>query len=102
MYIAPTPYGLVSGADRQITLILPENYPLDPRLEVVGNLNRVAADRLVIGYSFNMTTNEITPEYTNNPSADNIHSFVAYRAKGVGGPEVCMRSQQNRQVLNEF
>lgn len=92
MYIAPTPYGLISGADRQITLILPEDYPPHPQLEAVGHLTRVEADRLVIGYSFNMMNNELTPEFRDNPSAKRIHSFVAYRAKGINGPKVYMRN----------
>ena len=93
MYIAPTPYGLLSGVDRQITLILPEDYPADPRLDAVGKLTRLEADRLVIGNSFNMTTNEITPEYQDNSSAGTIHSFVAYRAKGIYSPQISMRNQ---------
>lgn len=93
MYIAPTPYGLVSGVDRQITLILPDNYPPDPRLESVGNLIRIEADSLVIGYSFDLTTNELTLNYKNNPSAGQIHSFVAYRDKRLGGPKVYMKKE---------
>ncbi|MEB3830164.1 hypothetical protein [Phormidium sp. CCY1219] len=92
MYIAPTPYGLVRGADRQITLILPEYYGRDSRLEVVGQLTRVEADRLVIGYSFDLTTNQLTPRYQSNPSAGQIHSFIAYRAKGIGGPTVALKN----------
>lgn len=59
MYIAPTPYGLLSGVDQQITLILPQEYPADPRLQSVGSLVRIEADRLIVGYSFNLITNEI-------------------------------------------
>ncbi|HEY9833858.1 MAG TPA: hypothetical protein V6D26_25125 [Stenomitos sp.] len=92
MYIAPTPYGLISGADRQITLILPEDYPPHSQLEAVGQLTRVEADRLVIGYSFNMMNNELTPEFRDNPSAGKSHAFVAYRAKGTNGPKVDMRN----------
>ena len=92
MYIAPTPYGIISGADRQITLILPKDYPSDSRLDTVGNITRVESNKLIIDYSFNMITNEITPEYIDNPSANNIHSFIAYRVKGISGPEVYFRN----------
>lgn len=92
MYIAPTPYGIISGLDRQITLILPKDHPIDSRLESVGNLTRIEADRLVIGYSFNMTLNEITPEFTDNSSAGKIHSFIAYRVKGIDSTRVSMKN----------
>ncbi|MEP0778137.1 hypothetical protein NDI39_10980 [Microcoleus sp. ZQ-A2] len=92
MYISPTPYGLISGADRQITLILPEDYPPHAQLEAVGQLTRIEADRLVIGYSFNMMNNELTPEFRDNPSAGKINAFVAYRAKGINGPKVSMKN----------
>lgn len=61
MYIAPTPYGLLTGVDRQVTLILPQDYPQDSRLQSVGNLTRIEADQQVIGYSFNLNTNQIMP-----------------------------------------
>ena len=92
MYIAPTPYGLISGVDRQITLILPASYPSDPRLEAVGNLSRIEASQLVIGYSFNMITNEITPTFEDNPSAGKVHFFIAYRVKNADGPQVKLKN----------
>lgn len=91
MYIAPTPYGLLSGVERQITLILPQEYPADPRLQAVGTLARIEADRLIVGYSFNLITNEIILEYQKNPSAGKSHSFVADRDRQVNGHGVAMK-----------
>lgn len=92
MYIAPTPYGLLHGADRQITLILPENSSPDPRLDAVGQLIRTETNQLIVGYSFDMITNQLTPQYGSNPSAGQIHSFIAYRAKGILGPQVSLKN----------
>ena len=92
MYIAPTPYGLLSGVDRQVTLILPQDYPQDARLQVVGNLTRIEAEQKVIGYSFNLNTNEIIPQYQKNPSSGKTHSFVAYRPQEIkNSPAVEMK-----------
>ena len=91
MYIAPTPYGLLTGVDRQVTLILPQDYPQDSRLQSVGNLTRIEADQQVIGYSFNLNTNQIMPEYQKNPSSGKTHSFVAYRPRGINSPAVAMK-----------
>ncbi len=93
MYVAPTPYGLLRGTDRQITLILPDNYPPDPRLEAVGELTRIETDRLLVGYSFDLTTNQLIPQYVANPSAGNAHKFVAYQVKGyTGGSQVTLKN----------
>jgi hypothetical protein len=91
MYIAPTPYGLLTGVDRQVTLILPQDYPQDSRLQSVGNLTRIEAEQQVIGYSFNLNTNQIMPEYKKNPSSGKTHSFVAYRPRGINSPTVAMK-----------
>lgn len=92
MYIAPTPYGLLSGVDRQITLILPEDFSGDNRLDAVGKLTRIEAKHIVLGYSFNMTTNEINPQFKDNISAGKLHTFVAYRAKLPTGPRGTLRN----------
>lgn len=97
MYVAPTPYGTLSGVDGQITLIIPDRYPVDPRLQRVGELTRTETDRLVVGYSFDLTTNELAPRYEANPLAGQTHTFVAYRVKGIDGPEVKIKNRENKE-----
>lgn len=102
MYVAPTPFALTDGTTGQRTLILPKGMP-DMRLEPVGELTRVECEKLLVGYSFDLRTNDLTPQYVDNPAAGTSHQFVAYRPKGVDGPVVSMRtiSPENLDDSNE-
>jgi hypothetical protein len=91
MYVAPTPFALVSGATGQATLIAPAELDLDDRVEQVGELVRVEADNIVVGYTFDLRANQLTPELAPNPSAGRQHHFLAYRLKGVGSGTVSMK-----------
>jgi len=88
MYVAPTPYAVAQGTTGRCTLIVPANTIEDERLTAVGQLTRIEADRLVVGYHFNLTTNELSPEYVPNPAAGTEHTFTAYRVAGEAGDEV--------------
>jgi len=90
MYVAPTPFALVTGTTRQVTLIAPGDLDLDGRVEQVGELARVEADNIVVGYTFDLRDNQLTPELAPNPSAGQQHRFSAYRLKGVGSGTVNM------------
>lgn len=92
MYVAPTPFALTRNTTGQRTLIVPAEFPADPRLEPVGRLVRVESEQLVTGYTFDLTTNELTATYTPNPFAGREHAFVAYRVAGSGGPPVTLAS----------
>ncbi|MFP3756556.1 hypothetical protein [Cupriavidus sp. SIMBA_020] len=81
MYVAPTPFALTKGTTGLMTLILPENFGSDDRYQVVGNLTRVEAETLVVGYNFDLRTNELSAERVPNPNAGTRHQFVAYRLK---------------------
>ncbi|WP_295404240.1 hypothetical protein [uncultured Thiocystis sp.] len=81
MYVAPTPFALTEGTTGLMTLILPEVFPADRRYRKVGRLSRVEADTLVVGYTFDLRTNELTAERIANPSGGTEHRFVAYRLK---------------------
>lgn len=91
MYVVPTPFSLTTGTERQITLILPVSMQVDSNLEAVGQLSRVESRELLVGYTFDLATNAITPRYTPNPMAGKEHLFRAYRARGTAGPEVTIR-----------
>lgn len=94
MYVAPTPFALTEGTTRQCTLVLPEGESPDARLAAVGELVRVESLQLVVGYAFDLRTNQLTPELADNPAAGAEHRFVAYRRQGGEGPPVAMRPHQ--------
>jgi hypothetical protein len=91
MYVAPTPFGLATGTAHNRTLILPAGASADARFAEVGRLVRREADKLIVGYTFNLRTNALAPELVGNPSAGKEHVFRACRLKGVRGDEVAMR-----------
>ncbi len=91
MYVAPTPFGLMEGIERQITLILPNKWPKPPATAEVGQLIRTEADKIMTGYTFDLLSNELTASYSNNPSAGHQHSFIAYRSITSPGPRVTLR-----------
>ncbi len=81
MYVAPTPFVLARGTAGQATLIVPEDHPVDPRFAVVGWLVRTEASQVVVGYEFDLQTNEISARFAPNPEAGRQHAFVAYRLR---------------------
>jgi hypothetical protein len=79
MYVAPTPFSLTNGTTGLMTLILPESMGSDPRFQEVGKLARVESKTLVVGYTFDLRTNELKAERVPNPSTGKQHHFIAYR-----------------------
>jgi len=90
MYVAPTPFALTKGTMGLMTLILPENFGGDGRYKQVGRLTRVETEELVIGYNFDLRTNEIHAELVPNPNAGTQHLFVAHRLKNQAKKSVYM------------
>lgn len=84
MYVAPTPFALTEGTTGLRTLILPADWPVDGRVVAVGELTRTEAATLVVGYSFDLQSNEIQARTIPNPRAGTKHHFRAYRASGDG------------------
>lgn len=82
MYVVPTPFSLTEGTAGLATLILPESYVAPDDFICVGSLSRVEGDKLVVGYSFDLRTNEIKGELVDNPNAGKEHRFKAYRCLG--------------------
>lgn len=93
MYVAPTPFGLLDGIDRQVTLILPADDAVDDRFRLVGEIERVETPKVITKYSFDLTTNEIATDEKDNPTAGKIHRFKAYRLKESSGIEVKMKAE---------
>ena len=79
MYVAPTPYAIVDGLTGTRTLILPSDWERANEMKEVGEIVRFEAANMVVGYSFDLVNNKITPNFIPNPSAGEKHSFNAYR-----------------------
>jgi hypothetical protein len=90
MYVAPTPFALTAGTTGLMTLILPESFDGDERYQVVGKFSRVESATLVVGYHFDLLTNELRADRVPNPRAGTQHRFVAYRLKGQTDKPVSM------------
>ncbi len=79
MYVAPTPFALLSGVTALPTLIIPSEYPLDSRFQQVGKFSRIEHDHIVVGYEFDLKKNVLQPKYAKNPGAGRPHDFIACR-----------------------
>ncbi|MGH9358344.1 MAG: hypothetical protein ACRD1O_04115 [Terriglobia bacterium] len=94
MYVVPTPFRLVHGVAHQQTLILPAEIKPDKwgktHFMELGKLSRREAGELIIGYSFDLQTNELIPEKIANPDAGREHLFRAWRLKGSATQKVSM------------
>lgn len=92
MYVAKTPYSIADGLSGEKTLILPENFiPDKTKFVQAGRIVRKEASQLVVGYSFDLQKNEITPEFIKNPTSGIEHIFIAYRMKAENIKKVVQR-----------
>jgi hypothetical protein len=92
MYVVPTPFSLIEGVAHQQTLILPGELAVGRNLTNVGRLSRREADRLIVGYTFDLKSNEIISKTVPNPGAGREHVFRAWRLKGAAMDRVSMRT----------
>lgn len=93
MYVAPTPFALTTGTERQITLIVPDKWTTSPgsAIRTVGSLSRKESEKLIRGYAFDMVSRKLTATYVDNPNAGIIHKFKAYRSIGSQGSSVSLK-----------
>lgn len=91
MYVVPTPFHLAEGLAHQQTLILPVGMEAGNSFVSVGELCRKEAPELIVGYSFDLKTNEIIPKKVLNPGAGREHAFTAWRLKGAPSTAVSLR-----------
>jgi hypothetical protein len=94
MYVVPTPFHLVEGVAHQQTLILPAEMQPGKDFIDLGKLKRVEAPWMVVGYSFDLQTNRLTPQRVPNPQAGREHVFRAWRLKGSSQVLVAMRNSE--------
>lgn len=81
MYVTPTPFALTEGTTGLVTLILPYDITADNRFKCAGELNRVEADEIIIGYNFDLRDNKINSKKIKNENAGKEHNFKAFRLK---------------------
>jgi hypothetical protein len=93
MYVAPTPFALTEGTTGLMTLIVPSSFEADDRFAEVGKLIRIEAETLVVGYSFDLRTNELKADKIPNPRKGTEHHFTAYRLKTQAAKSVSMLSR---------
>jgi hypothetical protein len=94
MYVAPTPFALTEGTTGLMTLVVPEGFEAPENFQNVGSLIRVEAAELVVGYSFDLRTNELKAERIENPRAGTEHRFVAYRLNSQTDRRVSMITRE--------
>lgn len=97
MYVVPTPFHLADGLAHRQTLILPSEMKA-PGLVRVGDLCRRECDQLVVGYTYDRPTDDLSPKLIDNPTAGKEHYFTAWRAKGASQDAVCMKSAKSAEL----
>ena len=75
-------------------MILPSHINTDADFSPVGDLIRVETTELVIGYTFDLQTNDMRSQRIANPGAGTQHAFRAWRLKGSPMTPVIMRNIQ--------
>jgi hypothetical protein len=96
MYVVRTPYDIAEGIVAQRTLILASGDPAPDGLVAVGNLTRIEAERIPVGYEFDLRTNELSVIEEENPTGGTRHTFTAYRVEGEDDPPVTLSSRARR------
>ncbi len=96
MYVAPTPFALAEGTTHRRTLIIPEDHRVDDNLVEVGTLVRREVDEIVVAYSFDLRTNQITTNHVPNLNAGREHVFKAYRIAGDPSDPVSLSTSKKR------
>lgn len=80
MYVVPTPYYLVDGTVGKFTLIVPDDFPTpSDDLIYLGDLERREVSKKVVGYNFDLETNEISTTLADNERESQTRIFHAYR-----------------------
>lgn len=96
MYVVRTPYDIADGLAGQRTLILPAGEPAPKGLVPAGRVERAEAQRIAVGYEFDLRTNELRVIEADNPTAGHTHIFSCYRMRGEHGPQVTLAERARR------
>lgn len=88
MYVVKTPYAIATGLTGQRTLILPAGCQTPEGLVAVGAITRVEAEKVAVGYQFDLRTNDLVTLEEHNATGGQAHTFTAYRLPGEEDPRV--------------
>jgi len=98
MYVAPTPFAVAEGLTGTRTLVVPAPWRCPAGFKKVGDIARVEATCVVVGYEFDLKSNRISPKTIPNPAAGTIHPFSAYRVES--DPAKAVRAMSNQELLS--
>jgi len=101
MYVAPTPYALTTGTERQVSLITKNDFIGSSEIKNVGSFIREESKELIRGYTFDMIEQKLTPAKIPNPNAGLKHDFDSYRICRDKGPAVSLRATPTIEEVEE-
>jgi len=84
MYVAFTPYHLLTDLQGRRTLVLPADWEVPEGFVQVGAFERVEHDKVLVGYEADLIANELRPKFEDNPNAGRVHPFRAWRTAASG------------------
>lgn len=96
------PFGLLTGVAYMQTLILPEGFLNTSELQRVGTLTRREAAALVVGYDFDLRTNELALATIPNPSTGVEHRFEAWRRLKSGANPLLLCEKKGPSMIRFF
>jgi hypothetical protein len=83
--------GQVTGVTHTQTLILPSGQRVPRGFREVGRLVRREAERLIVGYTFDLRANTLRSKTVPNPGAGREHEFSAWRVAAGSVEPVVLR-----------
>lgn len=101
MYVAPTPFALAQGLTGNRTLLIPSSWEPSKGFKKVGEIVRVEAPELVVGYEFDLKTNIIAGKTVPNPKAGREHCFAAYRLESDSDKKVTLVSDPHQEDFED-
>lgn len=101
MYVAPTPFAVAQGLTGTRTLLIPSSWRAAKGFKKVGDIVRVEAADLVVGYEFDLKTNSISAKTVPNPEAGREHCFAAYRIESDSDKPVILVSNTQQEDFED-
>lgn len=96
MYVCRTPFTLIDGTQRQVTLVLDDlGDATSKELSEVGELTRVESSNLIVGYSFDLRNNKLEPQHIPNPNSGKQHKFRAYKGRAFSKQAVTLKEHED-------
>ena len=94
MYVVPTPFEIAEGTAHHQTFITLADVKMPAGFKKVGTLVRKEAPELIVGYEFDLRTNEISTKTIANPTANKEHKFYAWRQNNDSNTPVSIRKRR--------